>query len=148
MKAQNSMTSVQPPADVQADVVTTLVVPDGPGLPVPVRMSFWRSDPFAVHLGFDTGDHALVTWTFARELLDKGTREPTGLGDVQVTPATPEGRRLVVGLSSPTGQATFELDRSAVQNFLGATFALVPAGHESDQLDVDAELESVLAGNG
>lgn len=142
------MTSAQPPADVQADAVTTLMVPEGPGLPVPARMSFWRSDPFAVHLGFDTGDNALVIWTFARDLLDAGTREATGLGDVQVAPARSDGSRLVMGLSSPTGQATFELDRSTVQNFLATTFALVPTGHESDHLDVDAELQSVLAGNG
>lgn len=142
------MTSPQP-ADVRADAVSTLLVPDGPGVPVPTQFGYRRVDPYAVHVCFDTGAKARVIWTFARELLAEGMRQPIGLGDVNLAPVRgPAGTgRLRLRLSSPTGEATFELPRHDVARFLRATFTLVPPGAEADQLNLDAELASVLASN-
>lgn len=143
------MTSAQRPVDVRADAVSTLLVPDGPRVPVPTQFGYRRGDPYAVHICFDTGEKGRVVWTFARELLTEGMRQPTGLGDVHLSPVRgPAGTaRLRLGLSSPTGAATFELPRHEVARFLSATWTLVPPGTETDQLNLDAELASVLASN-
>ena len=52
---------------------------------------------------------------------------------------------MCVALSSPSGQALLEADRMLISTFLEATFSLVPAGTESDLLDLDGELMLLLA---
>lgn len=143
------MTSAHRPADIRVDALMTLIAPDGTGVPVPAELRYWRGDPYAVHVGFDTGEAARITWTFARQLLQDGLRQLSGSGDVHVAPSPgPAAAALLcLGLSSPSGQATFEVGRSEVTQFLRATFDLVPVGAETDELDLDAELTSLLARN-
>ncbi|MEV7395396.1 SsgA family sporulation/cell division regulator, partial [Streptomyces sp. NPDC091215] len=49
-------------------------------------------------------------------------------------------------LSSPSGVARLTAQLSAVAQWLERTYGLVPAGHETNSFDVDAELSRLLHG--
>ena len=69
-----------------------------------------------------------MSWSFARELLVTGLDEPAGIGDVRVWPwATPRGDFVALALSSPDGNALFEVPRSVLVRFLRRTYVVVPA---------------------
>jgi hypothetical protein len=89
-----------------------------------------------------------VSWSFARELLVTGLDEPAGIGDVRVWPswASPRGDFVALALSSPDGNALFEVPRSILVRFLRRTYVAVPRGRESDHLDVDTAVNRLLAG--
>ena len=88
-----------------------------------------------------------MSWSFARELLVTGLDEPAGIGDVRVWPwATPRGDFVALALSSPDGNALFEVPRSVLVRFLRRTYVVVARGRETDHLDVDAALVRLLAG--
>ncbi|MGH3745425.1 MAG: SsgA family sporulation/cell division regulator [Mycobacteriales bacterium] len=136
-------------ATVTAELELALVAPDGQGLPVAAVLRYEAADPYAVHVGFRTGADEIVEWTFARQLLSDGVTGRVGEGDVQAWPLSPgdaHGREAVVCLSlcSPSGAALFEAPLAAVVEFLSRTYAAVPAGSESDFVDVDAELALLL----
>jgi hypothetical protein len=62
-----------------------------------------------------------------------------------VWPTEDHGRELVnIALSSPFGEAHFEAPRSSTANFLTRTYEVVAPGHESEFVDVDAELDELL----
>lgn len=87
-----------------------------------------------------------ISWSFARSLLVDGLLEPAGLGDVRVWPwRTGAGPAIALALSSPDGQALFELPRGTLEEFLHSTFAVVPCGTESDHLDVDLAVSVLLS---
>src|SRR5690606_4237851 len=87
-----------------------------------------------------------VSWSFARELLVTGLDEPAGIGDVRVWPwTTPRGDFVALALSSPDGNALFEVPRSVLVRFLRRTYVVVPRGQETDHLDVDAAVVRLLA---
>ncbi|MFF2147755.1 SsgA family sporulation/cell division regulator [Kitasatospora sp. NPDC058190] len=121
-----------------------------PDVPVDAELRFDASLPYAACLAFPltpcrcTGDGAQVCWYFSRELLNEGRHEPVGRGDVKVRPG-PEGEVLIT-LQGPTGNAAvLSAPGEAVTAFLSESFALVPAGSESDHLDVDAAVARLLA---
>ena len=108
------------------------------------ELVFDHADPYAVvmHLEAKSGT---VTWTFARELLAEGLYEPVGDGDVQVWPSADTGAQVVcLSLSSPSGQALFEVPLGGLVEFLTRTYASVPTGSESDFVDIDAELALLM----
>ncbi len=124
-------------------------------VPVPVSLRFDLDDPFAVHLVFATGPGREVRWVFARELLREGLLHPVGGGDVRVWPSeadTDDGGvardAVLIELTSPSGQACFEASATELARFLDRTLALVPAGAETDLVDVDAALTALLAVDG
>jgi len=51
---------------------------------------------------------------------------------------------LNIELSSPFGQAHFEAPAQAMSAFLRRTYQIVPAGRESDYIDITAELDDLL----
>lgn len=129
---------------VTTDLVVDLVVADGPPLPVTSQFEFAQHDPYAVTLRFLVDGAQWVTWTFARELLERGITADVGEGDVQVWPGERDNVRCVfLHTSSPHGAATFVLSLPVVVEFLLSTYALVPSGTESDFLDLDAEIEAL-----
>ena len=70
-----------------------------------------------------------------------------GIGDVRVWPwATPRGDFVPLALSSPDGNALFEVPRSVLVRFLRRTYVAGARGRETDHLDVDAALVRLLAG--
>ena len=98
------------------------------------------------HTGTGSGGNDVVQWTFARQLLSDGVTVPAGEGDVQVWPSTSGNGGAVVclSLSSPSGQALFEVPLGDLVDFLGRTYDAVPTGAEGDHVDVDAELALLL----
>lgn len=137
---------------VQVEVSLSLVVPDGGALPVKASLSYETTDPYAVHVIFHAGldePGAEVSWSFARQLLANGMNEPSGMGDVRVWPwHSSQGAVTALALSSPDGHAMFEIPRASLESFLERTYAEVPAGEESDHLDIDAALVQLLGASG
>ncbi|GAA3811610.1 MULTISPECIES: SsgA family sporulation/cell division regulator [Amycolatopsis] len=117
---------------------------NGSSAPVLSRLSYVASEPFAVNIAFRTERGRWVEWTFARELLVTGLREPSGIGDVRVRPdlSTDEGI-LILEIESPDGYALVEIEREDVERFLDAATELVPLGTESDRFDVDAFIDEI-----
>ncbi len=118
---------------------------------VPATLSYEVGDPFAVRIAFgsgDTGGSDGITWLLARDLLLAGLDRPAGDGDVRLWPARTTGDVLFLHLRAPSGEALFELSRTAVAAFLRQTEQLVPVGSEAAELQVDEELEALLSGGG
>lgn len=84
-----------------------------------------------------------VTWTFSRDLLADGLREPTGHGDIVVWPEHAGDSEPVVRiwLRTPDGDAELRAAIADMDRFLAATWQIVPAGAEYDHLNVDTVLE-------
>jgi hypothetical protein len=137
------------PAAVEVETSLRLVAPDATALPVRASLRYDPADPYAVHILFhaDAAGGEPVGWSFARELLVTGLDEPAGIGDVRVWPwATPRGDFVALALSSPDGNALFEVPRGVLVRFLRRTCVAVPRGREAEQLDVDAAVTKLLAG--
>jgi len=132
------------PASVRTRLHLALVVPGNTSLPVVAEAHYDRTDPYAVHVDFHTGNGAIVTWTFARQLLTDGTQALAGEGDVQVWPSTAHGAPIIcLSLSSPSGSALFEVPLADLVEFLSQTYAVVPTGTEGDHVDIEAELSAL-----
>ncbi|WP_409474432.1 SsgA family sporulation/cell division regulator [Streptomyces sp. HC307] len=114
---------------------------------VPTRLSYEAHDPFAVHIVFHPGTDRSVIWILARDLLVEGLFRPSGQGDVRVRPkGSGSDAELHLALSSPHGAARLTAPLPEVAQWLERTFCVVPAGHEADGLDWDAELSRLLPG--
>src|SRR4051812_10480895 len=130
---------------VSAELGLRLVVPDRTTVPLLAGLSYTADDPYAIRIAFHVGNEEPVEWIFARELLTVGIVRRVGDGDVRVWPSTTDGeRKLSIELSSPFGKALFEAPLSPVADFLHGTYELVPAGRESDFIDIAAELDNLL----
>jgi hypothetical protein len=132
--------------DVEASL--RFVAPDATTLPVRASLRYDPADPYAVHMVF-YGESAgeAVVWSFARDLLVTGLDEPAGIGDVRVWPWTVRQAGLIaLALSSPEGNALFEVPRDVLVRFLRCTYLVVPRGRETDYLDLDAAVTRFLAG--
>jgi Streptomyces sporulation and cell division protein, SsgA len=133
---------------VSAAIDLRLLVSAGPALPLQADVEFSPDDPYAVRVTFHTGTDEVVAWTFARSLLTDGVTHPVGDGDVQVWPShTGRVASVCLSLSSPSGKALFEAPLAELIEFLSRTYSLVPTGHESDFVDVEAELALLLWNN-
>ncbi len=144
------------PSTVEVETSLWLVARDADALPVRASLRYDPDDPYAVHVLFhaeSTGGEP-VRWSFARELLLTGLDEPAGVGDVRVWPwarppesgASRRGDFITLVLSSPEGNALFEVPRSVLVRFLRRTYVAVPRGRESDHLDLDGMVNRLLAG--
>lgn len=137
------------PATVEVETSLRLIAPDATALPVRASLRYDPADPYAVHILFhaESAGGEAVGWSFARDLLMTGLDEPAGIGDVRVWPwATPRGDFVALALSSPDGNALFEMPRGVLVRFLRRTCVVVPQGNEADQLDMDQTVTKLLAG--
>ncbi len=135
------------PTTVEVEASLQLVAPDSVNLPVRSSLRYDPADPYAVHVLFhpDNGEGEPVGWSFARDLLVAGLSEATGIGDVRVWPwSTPRGPVVALALSSPDGNALFEVPRTVLARFLRRTFVAVPRGEEGRYLDIDAAVGRLL----
>ena len=114
----------------------------GASTPVQTRWSYRKDEPFAVTVAFCAERGRWVEWVFARDLLIDGLTEPAGIGDLRVRPGEDEDI-LILEISSPSGNAVFELDRESTEDFLVSTLELVPAGTESDHFDPNKLLDEI-----
>ncbi|MBV9092661.1 MAG: SsgA family sporulation/cell division regulator [Streptosporangiaceae bacterium] len=142
-------------ATVAAELGLRLVVPQQTIVPLVASLYYSGADPYAVRMAFHVGTGEPVEWIFARELLAAGIRSRQGEGDVRVWPGpgscaqtedadSIEGTVLNIALSSPFGQAHFEAPAEAMSAFLRRTYRIVPAGKESEFVDIDAEITDLL----
>jgi hypothetical protein len=134
---------------VSAELGVRLVLPEQRVVPLAASLVYSREDPYAVRIAFHIGLDEPVEWTFARDLLSTGIEEREGLGDVTVWPSAgseSDGRGSVLNLklSSPFGHAHFDVPARSISDFLGRTYQLVPAGEESEHIDVEAGLKDLL----
>jgi Streptomyces sporulation and cell division protein, SsgA len=101
-------------------------------------------DPYAIRMAFHVGMDGPVEWIFARDLLAVGMQTPAGEGDVRVWPAPALDQDVLnISLSSPFGQAHFEVSLAALSDFLLRTFEVVPLGREGDFIDIEGELRDL-----
>jgi sporulation and cell division protein SsgA len=130
---------------VSAELGLRLVVPDRTTVPLLAGLEYAADDPYAIRMAFFVGNDEPVEWIFARELLTVGIVRRVGDGDVQVWPAGTDTDSIMnISLSSPFGSALFEVPLSPLADFLHRTYQAVPAGRESEFVDIDAELENLL----
>ncbi|MBT2212442.1 MULTISPECIES: SsgA family sporulation/cell division regulator [Actinomadura] len=130
---------------VSAELGLRLVVPDRTTVPLLAGLEYAADDPYAIRMAFYVGDDEPVEWIFARELLTVGIVRRVGDGDVEVWPGAPDDdTTLNIALSSPFGNALFEVPLSPLADFLHRTYQAVPAGRETEFIDIDAELENLL----
>ncbi|HEV2377901.1 MAG TPA: SsgA family sporulation/cell division regulator [Streptosporangiaceae bacterium] len=130
---------------VAADLGLRLVVPGHGEVPLTASLSYRGDDPYAIRMAFHVGTDEPVEWIFARDLLAAGLDHAAGEGDVRVWPGTRSHRDVLhLSLSSPFGQAEFEVPLVAMTGFLARTFEVVPAGHECDFIDIDGEVNELL----
>ncbi len=116
---------------VSAELGLRLVVPDRTTVPLLAGLSYTADDPYAIRMAFHVGNDEPVEWIFARELLTVGIVRRVGDGDVQVWPARADGERtLHISLTSPFGQALFEVPLAPLTEFLHRTYEVVPAGRD------------------
>lgn len=108
--------------------------------------TYEQSDPYAVTIRFLTraGD---LPWTFSRDLLSRGLTDPSGEGDVRISPGiSDEGRAIVsIELSSPDGRLITQARTHDVHRFVTRSLALVPPGTESRHLRIDEAITKLLA---
>src|SRR4051812_2557639 len=137
--AMNSSTTIS------AELGLRLVVPDRTTVPLLATLEYAADDPYALRVAFHVGNDEPVEWIFARELLTVGIVRRVGEGDVNVWPAETRARRLVnISLSSPFGDALFEVPLAPLADFLHQTYEIVPAGREPEFVDIEAELDNLL----
>jgi hypothetical protein len=130
---------------ISAELALRLVVPGRTTVPLLATVEYAASDPYALRVAFHVGNDEPVEWIFARELLTLGMARMVGDGDVQVWPGRTDGNRLLnIGLSSPFGDALFEAPLAPLADFLHRTFEIVPAGRETEFVDIEAELDDLL----
>ncbi|MFH9352471.1 SsgA family sporulation/cell division regulator [Kitasatospora sp. NPDC017646] len=107
-----------------------------------VDWSYRADEPHAVELDF-TSYQAEAVWSLSRDLLMAGVHEPSGEGDVHVTPF--DDTHLLIALSGREGVALLSVLAAEVAQFLAATVRLVPPGQEHARIDWDRGLEDLLA---
>ncbi|MGH3852628.1 MAG: SsgA family sporulation/cell division regulator [Pseudonocardiaceae bacterium] len=112
--------------------------------PVVTRWNYCTDDPFAVTVEIQTRGNRFVDWVLARDLLVAGLSAPAGIGDVRVRPATMgEWEVILVEIRSPDGHAVLEVDRDLLREFVEATIDVIPLGHETLAIDIDAEIAKI-----
>ncbi|MEU2182564.1 SsgA family sporulation/cell division regulator [Streptomyces thermolilacinus] len=131
---------------VERELEMRLVLSADQSVPVPARLTYRTSDPYAVHVAFHIGSENPVYWTFARELLVEGVFRPCGYGDVRIWPSKADGRSVVLmALSSPDGDALLEAPSSQVSAWLERTLLVVVPGTEAERLGIDDGLAALLS---
>ena len=131
---------------VTADVNVGRYTSNGALVKFSTRLNYDPADPYAVAATFYT-PAGPITWIFGRELLDVGTNQPAGEGDILLWPSLDPDRRAVVILEfgGPDGAALMQVRTQDIHGFLRRTFSEVPRGRESGRLDTNALIEALMA---
>ncbi len=146
-------------SEVSAELGLGLVSPEHTIVPLMAELSYRCADPYAVRMAFDVGTDEPVEWMIARDLLAAALHGSEGLGDVRAWPSAAScdpgvvaigagaaGHAILnIAMTSPYGQAQFEVSATAIEEFLQRTYQLVATGQESSYLNFDAELTELLS---
>ncbi|MEV6234970.1 SsgA family sporulation/cell division regulator [Saccharopolyspora shandongensis] len=137
MSSQNHKT-------IRSTAVFDLTAPAGVRTPVGVELRYDSREPYAVNMSFRAGMSGQVDWLIARDLLADGLVIASGEGDVQIIPQPDNHELVVIALSSPSGQATFEAPAAELAEFLNETYDVVAPGGENHWMSFDEELSRLL----
>jgi hypothetical protein len=134
---------------VSAELEVRFILPQDTIAPLTASLFYSTEDPYAVRIAFHVGLDEPVEWTFARDLLSMGIVGCEGMGDVRVWPSAGSvsgapGSVLNIELCSPFGRGHFEAEVKEISDFVRRTHEIVPAGAESDHLDIESELTHLL----
>ena len=147
------------PFEFSAELGLGLVGPERTIVPLTAGLSYNCADPYAIRMAFEVGTDEPVEWILARDLLAAALHGSEGLGDVRAWPSAAScdpdimamgggaaGPAILnIAMSSPYGQAQFEVSAKAIEDFLQRTYELVAIGQESSYLNFDAELTDLLS---
>lgn len=108
----------------------------GRSIDLPAALRYDPRDPWAVEIAFGRPGEE-VRWLVGRDLLLEGRTDPTGEGDVQVSPSIDERgcAAVILELCSPSGRLIAQLSTRELTTFLDRTVAAVPPGTEQVDLD-------------
>ncbi|MFJ2822002.1 SsgA family sporulation/cell division regulator [Streptomyces toxytricini] len=117
-------------------------------VPFLAHLYYDSTDPYTVQVQFFDRGTALARWHFDRQMLAEGLHRRVGEGDVVFRPQrTADGDEVLMELRDHTAPdrrtAVVGTDTATVAEFLEQTYALVPAGTET--LDLDGPLQDLLA---
>lgn len=134
------------PLMVSQALTLELIGATGAVTPLASELHYDPRDPYAVTTIFTTGVSE-VRWTFGRDLLREGLYEPTGDGDVHVWPCLDSTGHAVViiELCSPDGEALVQVRTNDLHAFVDRMNAAVTPGTESQLIDIDSAITSILA---
>ncbi|MFD7631287.1 SsgA family sporulation/cell division regulator [Streptomyces sp. NPDC059851] len=135
-----------PTISVLADV--HMAVAGAGRVPFLAHLFYDCTDPYTVQVQFYDRGTALARWHFDRQMLAEGVHRRVGEGDVVFRPQrTVDGHEVHMELRDHTapGRRTAVVctDAATLADFLQQTYALIPAGTES--LDLDGPLRDLLA---
>ncbi|MFZ1362139.1 MAG: SsgA family sporulation/cell division regulator [Candidatus Nanopelagicales bacterium] len=132
------------PTIVRDEIEMQLIVSGDKSVEINSTFDYSASEPYSIRASFKTADGA-VDWVFSRDIISQALLEPAGDGDVSAW-VEGEGAESVfcLQLTSPSGQALMETKTDLVREFLNRTFTIVPAGSESQMLNLDFLIERLL----
>jgi hypothetical protein len=141
---------MSPSPTVTQQLTAYLIVGLDTCLEFPAAAEYDKNDPYAVRLSFPAAHHPAApaqaadvpSWTFGRELLDDGLREPAGDGDVHVWPCGPD--LVMIELRSEAGSALLAVAARELRTFLFLSYAEVPPGYEGGYLELDRLLHDLM----
>lgn len=108
-----------------------------------VRLVWSAADPLAVRV--EVADPPVGHWVVLRDALRTGLTQPTGIGQVRISPA---GANVALTLRIPGRLLVVRLPRERLGAFLTETEAVVPPGSERCGESLDAALDAMLDGSG
>ena len=146
-------------SEISAELGLGLVGPERTIVPLTAGLSYSCADPYAVRMAFEVGTDKPVEWILARDLLAAALHGSEGLGDVRAWPSAAScdpdvvaigggaaGNAILnIAMSSPYGQAQFEISAKAIERFLQRSYQVVATGQESSYLNFDDELTELLS---
>ena len=138
-------------SEISAELSLGLVGPEHAIVPLMAELSYSCADPYAVQIAFEVGTDEPVKWILARDLLAAALHGSAGLGDVRAWPSaascdpdvvavgggTAGHAILNIAMSSPYGQAQFEVSARAIEEFLQRTYELVATEQASSALEAE-----------
>jgi hypothetical protein len=133
------------------DVTIEIVVDDGTagsrGRLTVLQLVWLRCDPLAVGMTLvSSPDHPALPrgrWVVLRDFLRYGLEEPTGDGDVRITPDDGSGS-VWLELSRGDRQSEVRVDAAGLREFLDCTEKIVPTGEERPEKELDQVIEALL----
>ncbi|MEU1598319.1 SsgA family sporulation/cell division regulator [Streptomyces sp. NPDC005708] len=117
-----------------------LVMEDLPVILLSAALHYSITDPFAVQLILAPTETA-VEWTFARDLLQAGIQQPSGIGDVEIWPArfpeedTAASDLICINLKSSDDETLLRVSKAMTRTFLQQTYSMMPSGVEQSDID-------------
>jgi len=132
---------------IRAEIVVQDGGSTGRGRVTLMRLTWKRDDPLAVSIVLvAVPDHPALpqgSWVMLRDFLRYGLEEPTGDGDVRLTPA-PDGSTMRMELARNGRTVRVSAPTAVVRDFLDQTEKVVPTGEEAGAAELDALIDELL----